>query len=207
MGKPDITPPFYPEISFPWYQILQNPEKLKDYYGDIKRDEYIKKYNEIEQGDFIFNCEILKPTLNQGASTIEADSLDYDVIILSQSCDLIQGKVELVTVAPLWSLKEIEDKNDFFKSSKGKESLRKGFQPNYHLLNEFNSDFINLEYKIVDFRQIFGVPIEQITGYVRNADFRLRLLSPYKEHLAQAFARFFMRVGLPVDIPIFKKKK
>ena len=30
---------------------------------------------------------------------------------------------------------------------------------------------------------------------------RLRLNPPYREHLAQAFARFFMRVGLPVDIP------
>jgi hypothetical protein len=32
---------------------------------------------------------------------------------------------------------------------------------------------------------------------------RLRLLPPYREHLSQAFARFFMRVGLPVDIPPF----
>ena len=31
----------------------------------------------------------------------------------------------------------------------------------------------------------------------------LRLLSPYREHLAQALARFYMRVGLPVDIPAF----
>ncbi len=27
------------------------------------------------------------------------------------------------------------------------------------------------------------------------------------EHLAQAFARYFMRVGLPVDIPPFKSEK
>ena len=31
--------------------------------------------------------------------------------------------------------------------------------------------------------------------------------SPYREHLAQAFARYFMRVGLPVDIPAFKSDK
>ena len=30
---------------------------------------------------------------------------------------------------------------------------------------------------------------------------RLRLCPPYREHLAQSFARFFMRVGLPIDIP------
>jgi hypothetical protein len=27
--------------------------------------------------------------------------------------------------------------------------------------------------------------------------------SPYREHLAQSFARYFMRVGLPVNIPPF----
>jgi hypothetical protein len=31
----------------------------------------------------------------------------------------------------------------------------------------------------------------------------VRLLPPYREHLAQAFARFFIRVGLPVDVPPF----
>jgi hypothetical protein len=36
---------------------------------------------------------------------------------------------------------------------------------------------------------------------------RLRLLPPYREHLSQAFARLFMRVGLPADIPPFGKKK
>ncbi|MBD5492017.1 MAG: hypothetical protein HDR16_07880 [Lachnospiraceae bacterium] len=29
---------------------------------------------------------------------------------------------------------------------------------------------------------------------------RLRLCPPYREHLSQAFARYFMRVGLPVNI-------
>jgi len=29
---------------------------------------------------------------------------------------------------------------------------------------------------------------------------RFRLLPPYREHLSQAFARFFMRVGLPIPI-------
>ncbi len=30
---------------------------------------------------------------------------------------------------------------------------------------------------------------------------RLRLLPPYREHLSQSFARQFMRVGLPIDLP------
>src|SRR5262249_39772943 len=34
----------------------------------------------------------------------------------------------------------------------------------------------------------------------------LRLHSPYREHLAQAFARYFMRVGLPHDARAFEKE-
>ncbi len=36
---------------------------------------------------------------------------------------------------------------------------------------------------------------------------RLRLLSPYKEKLAQSFAYYYMRVALPNDIPRFEKTK
>ena len=31
------------------------------------------------------------------------------------------------------------------------------------------------------------------------------IIPPIREHLSQAFARFFMRVGLPFNIPPFKK--
>lgn len=41
---------------------------------------------------------------------------------------------------------------------------------------------------------------------IANQEKRLSLMSPYKEHLSQAFARFFMRVGLPIDISEFKKQ-
>jgi hypothetical protein len=36
---------------------------------------------------------------------------------------------------------------------------------------------------------------------------RIRLLSPYKEHLAQAFAFLYTRVALPVPIPEIGKEK
>jgi len=60
------------------------------------------------------------------------------------------------------------------------------------------------EYLIVDFRSIFSVHFDFLVEFVKEKGDRIRLLSPYREHLSQAFARFFMRVGLPVDIPPFK---
>jgi hypothetical protein len=46
-----------------------------------------------------------------------------------------------------------------------------------------------------------------VREFANAAGHRLRLLPPYREHLSQAFARLFMRVGLPADIPPFGKEK
>lgn len=58
--------------------------------------------------------------------------------------------------------------------------------------------------RIVDFREVFSLPISLIRHIASQQVPRVRLMPPYREHLAQAFARFFMRIGLPVDIPSFK---
>ena len=57
--------------------------------------------------------------------------------------------------------------------------------------------------RLVDFRRTWSLPI----GFLGQRADRphLRLITPYREHLSQAFARFFMRVGLPSDIPPFRK--
>jgi hypothetical protein len=56
----------------------------------------------------------------------------------------------------------------------------------------------------VDFRRVFSLPLGFMRGLATAQGNRLRLLPPYREHLSQSFARFFMRVGLPEDIPAFK---
>jgi hypothetical protein len=59
------------------------------------------------------------------------------------------------------------------------------------------------EIRVVDFRTVFSLSLHFVKNFAALQSPRLRLLPPYREHLAQAFARFFMRVGLPVDIPPF----
>ena len=55
------------------------------------------------------------------------------------------------------------------------------------------------EKQIDNFQQVYSLPKEYIFGFVQSKSLRLRLLPPYREYLSQAFARFFMRVGLPMD--------
>lgn len=168
---------------YPWYKVVD---------GD-----------ELFQGDILDSCELVAPT-SKTENGKDVEVVEYDVIIMSQSCDLVQKKLELVLVCPIWALSEFEDKNPAYKNARMKESLRRGYLPGYHLLNKCEIEGFEKEYMVVDFRSVYSVSFDYIIELTLNQGRRLRLLSPYREHLSQAFARFFMRVGLPVDIPPFK---
>lgn len=174
------------EKDYPWYSLVDGAETIL-------------------QGDFIHECPVLiLPAEFSVGDEIEVSVVNYNVVVMSQSCDLVQGKIDLVLVCPVWPLSEFENRSDFFKSKRGKEALRQGNVPGYHLLNKCEIEGFQQNYLVVDFRSVYGIPFNFLFQLVQKKGKRLRLLSPYREHLSQAFARFFMRVGLPVDIPPFK---
>ena len=146
------------------------------------------------------------PEIPKDEQHLSANLDEYNVIIMSQSCDLVQNRIEIVLVCPFFTLSEVGNQNQFYKSDAGKENLRRGNQPGYHLLNKCPfEDFGLSDYLVVDFRNVFGVHFNVLNNLKNTTPKRLRLLPPYREHLSQAFARFFMRVGLPLDIPAFTK--
>jgi hypothetical protein len=169
---------------YPWYATVNGKEPLL-------------------QGDFINSCPVVIPPAAIESAKVSAEVIEYDVAILSQSCDLEQGKIDLVLVCPVWPLSEFENRSDLFKSRRGKEALRQGNVLGYHLLNKCEINGFETDYLVVDFRSVYSVPFDSILDLAKKRGRRLRLLPPYREHLSQAFARFFMRVGLPVDIPPF----
>jgi len=172
------------EKKYPWYDVLENNDNL-------------------QQGDFIKECPVIIPPL-EIIDKVEVAVIKYNVIVMSQSCDLIQEKVDLVLVCPFWSLTDFGEKNSYYKGNGGKEALRRGYLPGYHLLNKCEIVGFESDYLVVDFRSVYSVSLNFILQLVGKSEKRLRLLPPYREQISQAFARFFMRVGLPVDIPPFK---
>ena len=92
----------------------------------------------------------------------------------------------------------------FFRSSRGKEELRRGNVPGYHMLAACDLEGLEAEIRVVELRTVYTVSLSLLQRVASARRTRLRLNSPYREHLAQAFARFIMRVGLPVDIPPFR---
>jgi hypothetical protein len=178
-------------MPYPWYATLQNS-------------------GEIRQGDFITNCPIIQPpnniSLDKGQLLIDQELVikTLDAVVVSQSCDLENNKIEIALVCPFYPIDyffECLPQSD--RVGKGREkilrALKQGNLPAYHLLNRDEENGI-LNFLIVDFRNVYGVNFEFLKTYAPTLAKRQRLLPPYREHLSQAFARFFMRVGLPNDI-------
>lgn len=169
---------------------------------------------QLEQGDFIVQCPVIIPEYTfdvvevpGGEKTsqyqINAKEYIYDVVIMSQSCDLENGKLKLVVACPYWPLSEINAMHESFRPKKMHEKLRQGYIPGYHMFNACNLSDMQREIQIVDFHTVFTIPYAFLAEFACTQGKRLRLLSPYKEKMSAAFGHYFARVGLPEDIPSF----
>lgn len=189
--------------AYPWYDIAVGNEEL-------------------EQGDFIDNCNVLIPAYTPveievavpaNQQTFEANGINEirDVIIISQSCDLENKKIDCVHLCPMISCNEfVENVKISSPNSNTKTILRVmndiriGRMPRYYMLNACDLDGFKKEIQVVDLGTSYSIPRDVMKQMVASQGNRLRLLSPYKEQLAQAFAYFYMRVALPSPIDEFK---
>lgn len=180
-------------MEFPWYDLINNSEEL-------------------HQGDIIKNCPIIRlpESVKELRDGIDIVIENYNVIIMTQSCDLANKKVSNILVCPFMPFREYvrkahPDGPNTGQVEKAFKSVRDGLQPNYHMLNK-DVKFGVEDYLVVDFKHVFAVHFNMLISHINetiDVD-RVRLLSPYREQLSQAFARFFMRVGLPQNIPSIK---
>jgi hypothetical protein len=183
-------------------------EVLSDVYEFVNSDELM-------QGDILLSCPVFIPPKQINLSTdsqtetpdIEIEMGYEDVVVMSQSCDLQAGQKEhmqQVILCPIYELSDLEKSDNFLASSYGKEMCRRGNIAGYHMIHDCDHDLCRRELSIVNFRDIYSLPLDFLRNFAVEIGNRARIRSPFREHLAQAFARYFMRVGLPVDIAPFK---
>ncbi|MEY2612587.1 MAG: hypothetical protein RLZZ396_1179 [Planctomycetota bacterium] len=162
----------------------------------------------LRQGDIIEDCDIAVVPDDFSTSSDE-DIIDVEkrrLIVITQSCDLENGKAPFVALCPVYTVSEFQKSQMNFASLARLEEIRKGRVEGLYMLPSTNDPSNNLEALIADFRMIVSLPIGYLSRKASDAERRSRLLSPFVEHFSQAFARFFMRVGLPSQIPTFKSK-
>lgn len=141
----------------------------------------------------------------------------YDVIVLSQSCDIETDKLKSILLCPVWPLDNLPDlvlnpdkpDDKLLLNSKAYlnrcDAIRMGYEPRFHMLDACEISGLEHSYSLIDFWTIYNLPKPFLENFASKAGARLRLNPPYVEHLSQAFARYFMRVGLPSPIPKFRK--
>ena len=177
------------ETAYPWYHLVT---------GDS-----------LEQGEFLEAFPVFRPPPEldswEEASSAFFEFEDRDVVVVSQTCDLVKGREKLseVLLCPIWDLSNFAVDNHL-ATAKGREEARRGQLPSVHSLAKCELPGVSRTVRVVDFRQVFSLPLGFARHQAEKTGKRLRLGSPYREHLAQAFARFFMRIGLPLDIPPFR---
>jgi hypothetical protein len=173
--------------NYPWYQVISD--------------------GTLEQGDIFENCPVFVPPaeFDPAVKTAEFHWEQRDLIVLSQSCDLVSGREKLTDVlfCAVWNQSDIPPQNHL-STPKGLEDARRGNLPGFHLLAKCAEPQFVRGIRIIDFRRSYSLPVPFVRKFAEKASSRVRLMPPYREHLSQAYARYFMRVGLPVDIPPFK---
>ena len=161
----------------------------------------------LAQGDLLPDCLLpvfVAPTANQSADDLqEVSVLTQRLIVVTQSCDLENNKVQFVALCPIHSLEEFAGLNHHFQKSKNWETVRKGQMQGLHMVASPESPKTNTQSLVVDFGHIVSLPINYLENHAASIGKRWRLSSPFLEHYSQAFARFFMHVGLPSGIAQF----
>lgn len=184
-----------------WYQVVDSSQLSVDAL--------------LEQGDILSGCPrfgiegITRWPPPEDAEVDVATDLVH-AVVLTQTCDLVQQKVEWVLLAVVvpWPAARnamVSQGNMKAKSSDFRNALVQGNLPALALLHR-HASAPEISWSVVDFHQLFVLPKALVLDVAAAAGARLRLASPYKEHLAQAFARYFMRVGLPHDAKAFVKE-
>lgn len=161
-----------------------------------------------EQGDLLFNLPVVTAAaieMDGEVPSVHSRVERIDAIIVTQTCDLANAKIPTVLVARVvpWAAfakAQFDAGNHAVKSRNYIDGLVRSDIPPLALLHE-RTTRPSLPWSLADFRELYTIERQRLEDFVAQpgSKRRLRLDPPYKEHFAQAFARFFMRVGLPHD--------
>jgi len=172
-----------------WYEIVEGPD--------------------LEQGDILprFPLTIVEAQLptSEGAQVAPeplVHVLIVDVVVLSQSCDIAvqpdgRRRVEHAVVCPVW---EVPRSNERFSRNMIGNVLA-GRSPTWHALAPCTLPGLERPHRFMELRRILTVPVEWAEAIANDRSPRLRLRSPWKEHMAPAVGNLFSRPALPYPIP------
>lgn len=154
----------------------------------------------VDQGDIINSCPLPRlasfdpnvPDLTEVHNSLER------VVVLTQTCDLAHGKISRATVALAIDASEVVSQGHL-KAADVRGPLRAGRVYGWYFLPA--DDGLGLPEMIVDFRQIFTLPLTILEGLCERGLREARIRPLYREHLARHFGDTYSRIGLTDRYP------
>ena len=148
----------------------------------------------LTQGDVIDGCPILfwdRSRRRQNSAWEPVDSIIRGVV-LTQSCDLAQGKSTRVVVAVVHAAQALVDEG-MLGESLIRDQIRRHRVYGWYFLPAGG----NLPESLVDLRDLHTLPRAIPEQLAREGKRVCRVETPYREHMAQHFSVTYSRIGLP----------
>ena len=154
----------------------------------------------LSQADIFDACPIfgLEATGNDVDLNATPARWQERVIVLTQACDVAQTKTTKVLVALLHPAQTLVDRG-ILKAPAIRDQVRRGMVYGWYFLPAAPSP-IAIPESIIDLHDLHTVPRAVLERLIADGKRIGRLLSPYREHLAQHFAVTYMRIGLPAPL-------
>jgi hypothetical protein len=152
----------------------------------------------LTQGDLFDDCPLVGMDLKTSPINFDdpaIESWSSRVIVLTQACDLAQGKVATVLVAPVHDANQLVD-TGVLKGPVVRDQVRRHMVFGWYFLPAVTTP-VPLPELLIDLREVHSVPRVVLEHLVKGGKRIASLASPYREHLAQHFAVTYMRVALP----------
>lgn len=162
---------------------------------------YAEAWTGLEQGDVLLDFGLIAPAVD-GAGQLVFEKATTNAIVLTQSCDIPKRAQKYILVAPVSDYDQLCARSELshLRQDEYRLSLARGTSTSDFLLPP--SPDGRLPWSLVSFREIHTMP-KTYVQQAASASTAIALTSPYREHLSQAVARFFMRVGLPTGLAAF----
>src|SRR5438552_13741613 len=116
---------------YPWYRLIQGTD--------------------LAQGDLLEHCPVFLPPADLALAPLSEVAFEWqerDVIVMSQSCDLVPGreKVTEILLCAVWGRSELT--TGHLATARGLEDARRGNLPGYHLLAPCGLPDFNRELRV-----------------------------------------------------------
>jgi hypothetical protein len=151
----------------------------------------------VSQGDIFDACPLVfwADQTQEVAARDQAHRVRARVIVLTQASDVASDRTERVVVALVHDAGELV-RTGRLKEKFIRDQVRRGQVYGWYFLPAHES-CPGFPESLVDLRDLHTVPRTLLEGLRDQGYLVCRLITPYREHLAQHFSVTYSRIGLP----------